>query len=270
MKHLLTTLFLLFAMTSIYGQSEKDTLFLDFFRKKTTDLSDVYYFRIIEKDSNLFHVDDYFFKSKKLAMKGAFSDDSLKVNEGDFYFYRDDSSSYYLNEKRAYKNGKRDGLDQFYYETGELYYSYTYISGKLDGDFLVYYKNGSLKRKETYFQDVLKSKNCYSEEGTNIDYFPFEIAAEYKGGINKLRKFIKKKMEYPEYAFKNKIQGKVVLRFIINDHGFVSDVTVIKSAHELLEKEAIRVVSSLPQWKPAELDGIKVKSYYTLPINFKL
>lgn len=270
MKHLLTTLFLLFAMTFIYGQSEKDTVFLDSDWEETGDMKQAMYYRLVENVSNSFLVKDYFLNTHQLQMVGTFSDENLTIEEGEFTYYNQDSTSYFLYRKINYSAGKRNGLAQYYYETGELHYTFDYIFDNLHGYFVVYYKNGTLKRKEKYFNNKLKEKACYSQEGEKVKYYPFEVAAEFKGGIEAVRKFLIKNIEYPEYAAEHKIEGKVHLRFVIDEQGFVSNVTVTQSAHELLDKEAIRVIYNMPQWKPAEFDGEKVKSYYTLPINFKL
>lgn len=270
MKHLLTTLFLLFAMTSIYGQSEKDTIYLDRKWEETVDMNQAKYYRLVEKVSNLYLVKDYFLNTHQLQMVGSFSDEKLTISNGDFTYYEQDSTSYFLSREVTFIKGKINGLDKFYYETGELYYTYAYNFGYLDGDFLGYYKNGQIKRKETFVYDKQKSKACYSPAGKKVKYYPFEVAAEFKGGIEALRKFIAANIEYPEYATEHKIEGKVHVMFVIDEQGFVSDVNILQSAHELFDKEAIRVIYSMPQWKPAEFDGEKVKSYYTLPINFKL
>ncbi|HKK58025.1 MAG TPA: energy transducer TonB, partial [Salinivirga sp.] len=67
-----------------------------------------------------------------------------------------------------------------------------------------------------------------------------------------------------------RIRGKVLVQFVITDKGKVSDVEVIKSAHPLLDEEARRVVSSMPNWKPAKFMGEHVNVMYQVPINFKL
>lgn len=270
MKHLLTTLFLLFVVISIHGQSEKDTIYLDFKWEETVDFNKVEYYRLVDKIDDLYLVRDFYFKSHNLQMSGTFIDEKLTIEDGGFSYYEQDSTSYFLARKVNYDKGKINGLDSYFYSTGELYYTYDYDFGQLNGDFLVYYKNGQIKRKEFFVYDIQKSKDCYSIKGKKIKYYPFEVAAEFKGGINAVRNFIAANIEYPEYATEHKIEGKVHLRFVIDEQGFVSNVTVTQSAYELLDKEAIRVVYSMPQWKPAEFDGEKVKSYYTLPINFKL
>ena len=77
-------------------------------------------------------------------------------------------------------------------------------------------------------------------------------------------------IRYPEKAYKDNIQGKVVVKFIIGKDGKVSDPSILKGVDPELDKEALRVISEMPEWKPAESNGKAVASYYNLPISFKL
>jgi TonB family protein len=83
-------------------------------------------------------------------------------------------------------------------------------------------------------------------------------------------KFLAKNLHYPKAARNENVQGKVVLRFIVDTVGNVSDITVVKSVHPLLDSESVRVVKLLDQWKPGMQNGKAVNVYYTLPIVFKL
>jgi TonB family protein len=77
-------------------------------------------------------------------------------------------------------------------------------------------------------------------------------------------------LKYPEVGKENEIQGKVVLRFIITEDGRMENITVFKSVHPSLDKEAIRVVSMLDKWIPGSLNGKPTRCYFDLPISFRL
>lgn len=94
--------------------------------------------------------------------------------------------------------------------------------------------------------------------------------AEFPGGISALMKVLSENIVYPEYCWQNNIEGKVLVEFVICKDGSVGQTEVIKSAHPLLDEEAVRVVKLLPKWLPAELDGEKVDFYFTLPITFRI
>lgn len=82
--------------------------------------------------------------------------------------------------------------------------------------------------------------------------------------------YLSTQLVYPQSAQEQNIEGKVVLKFVVDSLGNLRDITVIRSVHPALDSESIRVVSSMPDWKPGKQNGKAVNVYYTLPINFKL
>lgn len=94
-----------------------------------------------------------------------------------------------------------------------------------------------------------------------------EQQAQFKGNVNK---WLSSHINYPQAAQENNVQGKVVVRFIVEKDGSVSGVTILKSVDRDLDREAIRVVKSMPKWQPGKNNGVPVRSYFTLPINFRL
>jgi protein TonB len=98
---------------------------------------------------------------------------------------------------------------------------------------------------------------------------PDEIA-EYPGGIQALMNHLANNIKYPYQAMENGIQGKVILKFIVNTDGSITDIVVFRGIGAGCEQEAIRVVSSMKKWKPGKKNGKAVRSYYTLPVSFKL
>lgn len=96
--------------------------------------------------------------------------------------------------------------------------------------------------------------------------------AEFPGGALALRKYLADNMRYPQRAMENGIEGKVYVRFIVSTEGQISDVTVQRSIPDCPEcdAEAIRLTESMPNWMPAKTAGKPVKSYFNLPVVFKL
>lgn len=97
-----------------------------------------------------------------------------------------------------------------------------------------------------------------------------EIMPEFVGGADALDDFIKKNIKYPVEAKEQGIQGKVYVQFVVEKDGTVTNVTVRRGAHTLLDNEAVRVVKLMPAWKPGTMRGKKVRVRYTLPITFSL
>lgn len=97
-----------------------------------------------------------------------------------------------------------------------------------------------------------------------------EAMPQYPGGREALHNYISSKIKYPTKCKKDRIEGKVIVRFLIEDNGSVKDVFIQKSVHPDLDKEAIRVVKSMPRWIPGKKNGSPVRAYYSVPVDFKL
>lgn len=82
--------------------------------------------------------------------------------------------------------------------------------------------------------------------------------------------YINSHLTYPEVARESKIEGKVLIRFVVNEDGSVSDVTVVRGIGGGCDQEAQRMVSNMPKWKSGKQNGIPVKVFFTLPIQFVL
>jgi len=96
-----------------------------------------------------------------------------------------------------------------------------------------------------------------------------ESMPEFPGGSEKMLEYLKENTHYPDepelYA-----KGRVVVSFIVEKDGSVSDVKTVKSIHPSLDEEAVRVVKSMPKWKPGNLNGVPTRVKYTVPITFQL
>jgi protein TonB len=97
-----------------------------------------------------------------------------------------------------------------------------------------------------------------------------EVMPEFPGGNDSMYKFIFQNTIYPNAALHQRIEGKVIVQFIVNEDGSVSNAIVKKSAHPLLDAEALRVVNLFLNFKPGTQQGKSVKVYFMLPFNFKL
>lgn len=97
---------------------------------------------------------------------------------------------------------------------------------------------------------------------------PEERRPKFPGGKKALFEFIEEETNYPASAKNKGIEGKVVVTFVIDVNGEVTDPKVVKSVSDVLDKEALRVVKSMPTWQPGIQKGKKVKARYKLPFNF--
>ncbi len=97
-----------------------------------------------------------------------------------------------------------------------------------------------------------------------------EQQAEFPGGQAALMKWLSNNIRYPESAQQNDIQGRVVVKFVVEKDGSIGQATIAKGVDKDLDREAIRVVKKMPKWQPGKNNGVAVRSYFTLPVTFKL
>ena len=117
-------------------------------------------------------------------------------------------------------------------------------------------------------QEALKEP--VSEEGKKQIYTVVEVMPEFPGGTKALHKYMADNIKYPEEALKKGISGTVYVSFIIFDNGEVDKVSILRGVGYGLDEEALRVVKTMPKWKPGTQDGKAVNVAFNLPINFKL
>lgn len=104
---------------------------------------------------------------------------------------------------------------------------------------------------------------------TSITDLP-DMEAEFPGGQEALYAWMGENISYPEAAKADKAEGKVFVRFTVDKTGVVKDVKVFKSTHEAFDKAVLSAMAKMPNWKPAESNGVKVSQLFTLPFNFTL
>lgn len=110
--------------------------------------------------------------------------------------------------------------------------------------------------------------NAFAQQ--NDVYVVVEEMPEFPGGVVKMNEYLSNSIIYPEYAVENNIEGRVIVEFVVNTDGTITDTQIKQSVHELLDNEALRIVKAMPRWKPAKQKGKLVRVKYTLPINFNL
>jgi protein TonB len=108
------------------------------------------------------------------------------------------------------------------------------------------------------------------EEDTSIPFSFVEEMPQFPGGDTELLQFVNKSIKYPAIAQENGIQGRVTCAFVINRDGSVVDAEVVRGVDPSLDKEALRVINTMPKWSPGKQRGKPVRVKYTIPITFRL
>lgn len=115
---------------------------------------------------------------------------------------------------------------------------------------------------------ILGINMAYGQETKVFDVV--EQMPHFPGGDAALMQFLRENIKYPETAEKNGIQGRVICTFVVENDGSVTNVQILRSVDDLLDKEAVRVIQAMPKWVPGKQNGEPVFVKYTLPITFKL
>jgi TonB family protein len=115
------------------------------------------------------------------------------------------------------------------------------------------------------------SHNMFTDKVTGKTAFVLaDVMPRYPGGDHELLNFISRNIQYPEKALAEKIEGKVIIRFIVTKEGKTDNVTVIKGIHTLLDAESVRIANMLTGWKPGMNNGKAVDVWYVIPVKFEL
>ena len=118
--------------------------------------------------------------------------------------------------------------------------------------------------------DIIIEVEEETEPTIEIIFDIVEEMPEFIGGVEKLYEYLGDNIKYPEQAKDFSIQGKVFVQFVVWKDGTIKDVKVVKGAHKLLDKEALRVINKMPNWKPGKQRGKNVNAKFTLPIKFRI
>ncbi len=97
-----------------------------------------------------------------------------------------------------------------------------------------------------------------------------EQQAEFPGGTAAMMKWLNNNVRYPESAQQNDIQGRVIVKFVVEKDGSIGKAEILKGVDRDLDREALRVVKKMPKWQPGKNNGVAVRSYFNLPVVFKL
>lgn len=126
------------------------------------------------------------------------------------------------------------------------------------------------EQEEVVIQAPVTIEEKEEEEDEKTIFVVVETMPEFPGGQASLFKYLNENVKYPVIAQENNIQGRVIVQFVVEKDGSVTDVQVVRSVDPSLDKEAKRVISSMPKWSPGKQRGKAVRVKYTVPVNFKL
>ncbi|MGI4022059.1 MAG: TonB family protein [Janthinobacterium lividum] len=170
--------------------------------------------------------------------------ETVKDGNGHYQVLENDFKS--IEEEGDVKDGKRNGTWQGTLNKGKVTYAEEYADGKF-----------------------IKGTSTDANGNTN-NYTVKEALPTFKGGISGFGRYLGQNIHYPSGAKERNIQGRVILSFVIEKDGSVTDIKILKNVSYDIDAEAYRVLSQSPKWNPGIQHGIPVRVAYTTPINFTL
>ena len=120
-----------------------------------------------------------------------------------------------------------------------------------------------------HVEEKIAEPEPVKEEETKV-FDVVEQMPSFPGGPSALMQYLSSNIKYPVVAEENGVQGRVVCTFVVERDGSITDVRVVKSVDPSLDKEAVRVVKSMPKWIPGKQNGSAVRVKYTVPVTFRL
>ncbi len=194
----------------------------------------------------------------KQYLKSVFDEQPVKEKKAKLVRYNYNESGGVIRSE--YRNIKNNGLVQIKRYKNDIPF----------GTWVFYIKGA--ERKVTYQTEDYDSIPKYDIKSNSLisTYTGKFIPPRLKNNTNHISIFIAKNIRYPLYAQEKKIQGTVLGQFVIDENGDIQDITIKKSAHQLLDLEAMRVMRRFPKFIPAKIDGNKIEVQVEVPISFKL
>lgn len=175
-----------------------------------------------------------------------------------------------VNEKTIARSGKRRGQPLAIASNQPIDYYLAEViiaDGGKDNGML------PLLPETSSHHSATNSGQAAAEEQTNLAthfFNPVETMPEFQGGYDGLTKYLRKQLRYPTFAKDMKIQGRVIVSFLIDERGAIKNITVLHGIGGGCDEEAIRVIRAMPAWQPARQNGEAVAVQFTLPINFRI
>lgn len=106
-----------------------------------------------------------------------------------------------------------------------------------------------------------------TNNGDSPIFMYVEQMPDFRGDLTK---YIDTSLRYPEQALKDGVEGRVIIKFVVNEDGSISDISIVRGISKECDAEAARVIKSMPHWKPGMQNGKAVRVFFTIPIIFRL
>ena len=184
-----------------------------------------------------------------------------------------DSFTHLKELEISYHNNKKDGISRFFVNDTVLI-ERQYVNGVQEGLSVEYYRGPQhqIKRVDSFVAGKPVAGACFDKFGNEKPYEPnvLTYAERMPAPGYDLMSYMSNNLTYPAAARDSNIQGRVVVKFIVNEDGTLSDFTILQGVGGGCNETTVELFRKMPPWIPGMQDGIARKVYFTLPLNFKL
>jgi TonB family protein len=188
------------------------------------------------------------FEDKYLITANFDSLGTVMVENGNGYYKGYDDKFTRVTDEGSVKNGKKDGIWKGSVKDMKIAYAETYK----DGDLVVGSSVNMLGESVSYNKSSRSSP------------------PQFRGGVSDFVDYLGNNIQYPTDARQSNTQGRVIVSFVVEKDGKVSQVKVLRSVSPTIDAEAVRVIKNSPRWKPGKQFGREVSVAYSVPVNFTL
>lgn len=144
------------------------------------------------------------------------------------------------------------------------------VEEKVENKIEIRWEDDQSQRQPEAYIPPPPPKPVQKEEATDEIFVVVENQPEFPGGNAAMMKFLSDNIKYPVIAQENGLQGRVITNFVVERDGSITDVQVVRGVDPSLDREAVRVIQSMPRWKPGQQRGQAVRVRFTLPVVFRL
>lgn len=237
--------FLFVMLLSAHQLVAQDTLYYDAHENEILDSATAHEFKVIHRDS----------LQEDRATENWFKIDGTPIESIEYFPYSEEVL---------------DGETHRFHENGTLKEVTTFQNGKLNGEVKTYYANGQLRRHDFFKDQEFERGTCWDSTGTEIDHTDFLVYPEFPGGEDALFYYLSTNVQYPREAKVSGEHGIVYARFVVSKTGEIEECSIQEGVSESLDNEALRVIESMPNWKPGMRDGEPDRFKFNLPIQFAM
>lgn len=269
MKSIFSILLFLF-IANVYAQ---DTIYLKGIDDtKPTSKEKAFYYKVYNHNVKPLEVITYDIKGIKIV-KEHFSSIKPLIRDGEYETYFNNGS---IDTKGIFKNGLMSGVWLIYNkELNYIEQKINFIANLREDSAFIFNQYGKILQANVYKHNEIVSTVFLPSTKKIIDTAGVlnsaEVMPEFPGGTQALMSFLQRNIKYPPEANEKGLEGKVIVRFIIDVNGEVANANIIKDGvGGGCGNEALRVINMLPKWIPGKQDGKPVKVYFFLPVTFNI